>query len=366
MRPSNTLFLTGLRGYSALAVFLVHAGGGLRALSPGMDHFVNFGRYGVVSFFVLSALTLSMSIDRSREFSYGRYLLRRLSRIFPMYCFAIVLFWSLGGMPDYQHKFHVPPWSLADLLLHLSFLNLWNVRYQNTVIGVEWTIPLEMWAYLVIPLMFFGLRRAPHVLRWLVLLLAIKLASTATTIHLHHIPYHAAIEQHWAIEQYLYCFVAGVVAYSYWDKIKLPPLAADAVVAVMLLLLGAICFWPSWRIEQWLTLLMIGLVLGLTGAGYTRAIFENRVAVFVGNISFSFYLLHMPILCFLQRRVTPNQAFLLGLAITSALAYVTYRLIEKPFLSLTAGTPAPRAPAPAARGAAGAEPQPRPHAARQG
>ena len=54
---SATLFLTGLRGYSALAVFLIHSGGGgLRSLGEWGNKLVDFGKYGVISFFVLSEL----------------------------------------------------------------------------------------------------------------------------------------------------------------------------------------------------------------------------------------------------------------------------------------------------------------------
>jgi hypothetical protein len=53
-KDTNTLFLTGLRGYSALAVFFIHSGGGgLRSFGDWANKLVDLGKYGVISFFVL-------------------------------------------------------------------------------------------------------------------------------------------------------------------------------------------------------------------------------------------------------------------------------------------------------------------------
>lgn len=130
MKNTNTLFLTGLRGYSALAVFLIHSGGGGLKFFGNLGYkWVDLGKYGVISFFVLSALTLAMSISRSRKFSYSHYLLRRFARIFPMYSIVIIVFWWLGGLNDYQSIFGIPARDTYDLFTHLTFLNLWDVRY---------------------------------------------------------------------------------------------------------------------------------------------------------------------------------------------------------------------------------------------
>ncbi|MBK9322819.1 MAG: acyltransferase family protein [Bdellovibrionaceae bacterium] len=74
----DTAYLTGLRGYAALAVFFIHSGGaGLRqvdAFGEGarslLNRLVDFGKYGVVVFFVLSAYTIAMSLDRDDTVDY--------------------------------------------------------------------------------------------------------------------------------------------------------------------------------------------------------------------------------------------------------------------------------------------------------
>ena len=257
MKDTNTLFLTGLRGYSALAVFLIHSGGGgLRSFGGRANKFVDVGKYGVICFFVLSALTLAMSIGRAKEFSYSHYLLRRFARIFPMYCIVIVTFWWLGGHSYYQKMFGVSARETYDLFTHLTFLNLWDVRYRASIIGVEWTVPIEMWTYLIIPPLFFFLGRISSLWKWAVFVATLAISWADSHWHSEW------IGAHWAIETYLYCFIGGIIVHSYWDKINLSTKVADFLVIAILI--GAVFPAGGGRVlELWFTILVMGLVLVL-------------------------------------------------------------------------------------------------------
>lgn len=314
-----TKFLTGLRGYSALGVYMVHAGGGLRPLSPWLDKLVDFGKYGVIVFFFLSALSLSISINNSdSQFTYRHYLLRRFARIFPMYCLAIVTFWLLdfkrGGLSE-------SPWDITDLILHLSFLNLFDTRYINSIIGPEWSVPIEMAAYLFIPFLYFLLLRLGTPGRLAVLLGACAIPIAYDVWFDSIYAYFDAVEAYSTV-YYLHCFIAGIAAFSYWRRVRLTSAIADVLVVVMLMLIVAVGLTFAPRIELSLSLLMIGLVLALSQARLTRFLFENRAVVFIGNISFSFYLLHLPIVTYLSRffeangNAAPNFVFVLALVLT--------------------------------------------------
>lgn len=330
MKNNNTLFLTGLRGYSALAVFFIHSGGGgVRSLGEWANKLVDLGKYGVISFFVLSALTLAMSIERTREFSYSHYLLRRFARIFPMYVVAIVVFWWMGGNIYYREMFDVASRDIFDLFMHLTFLNLWDVRYQASIIGVEWTVPIEMWTYLIIPPLFFYLGRVSFAWKWAAFFTALALSLMSRLWH------QEWVGEHWAIETYLYCFIGGIIAYGYWDRISLPPQIADALV--ILILIGALFPLGGGRVlALWYTLLIMALTLVLSQARYTRLLFENSLMVLIGNISFSFYLLHFPIVRYLADQHYSAQAIMLaGLVITASIAYLCHIMVEKPVIKMT-------------------------------
>jgi peptidoglycan/LPS O-acetylase OafA/YrhL len=330
MKKNSTLFLTGLRGYSALAVFLIHSGGGgLKSFGSLGNKWVDLGKYGVISFFVLSAMTLTMSISRSTRFSYSRYLFRRFARIFPMYGIVVFLFWSLGGLDEYQKMFGVPKVDGYDLFMHITFLNLWDVRYQATIIGIEWTVPIEMWTYLIIPPLFFILLRCSEQWKWIVFLCALIVAGVCPQWH------ETNLGAHWAIESYLYCFVGGILAYIYSEKLNWTSRKADIVVAILIVFA---LFPPgSGRtLELWFTILAMALIVVLPSASHMRWVFENRLVVFIGNVSFSFYLLHFQIIRYLtEQHYSVQIIFFAGLIATSGAAYLCHIFIEKPALSLT-------------------------------
>ena len=290
---------------------------------------VNNGKYGVISFFVLSALTLAMSIERTKVFNYRRYLLRRFARIFPMYCAVIVPFWWMGGNSYFLNMFGISSRDIYDLFVHLTFLNIWDVRYQGSIIGVEWTVPIEMWTYLIIPPLFFFLRHARSRLKWATFIAALALSLADPLWHKEWLGWH------WAIESYLYCFIGGIIAFSYWDKVNLSAKAADIIV--VLILLGALFPPGGGRVlELWYTLLIMALILVLSQARYTRLIFENRPIVFIGNVSFSFYLLHGAVIDYLKSwHYSEPAVMLVGLVIATGIAYLGHILIEKPALKLT-------------------------------
>ncbi|MBI5626996.1 MAG: acyltransferase, partial [Nitrosomonadales bacterium] len=266
---------------------------------------------------------------RTRKFSYPHYLLRRFARIFPMYCVAIVAFWWLGGNNYYQNMFGVSSRDIFDLFAHLTFLNLWDVRYQASVIGVEWTVPIEMWTYLIIPPLFFFLARIDSLWKWIVFFVALALSLLDPRWH------QEWLGAHWAIETYLYCFIGGIIAYSYLDRINLSAKIADSLVVAILI--GALFPPGGGRVlELWYTVLVMALILVLSQARYMRPLFENRPVALIGNISFSFYLLHFPILHYLtEQHFSDQMIMLIGMFSTTSIAYLCHILIEKPALKMT-------------------------------
>lgn len=357
MINKNTLYLTGLRGYSALAIYITH--GGVKGLSQYWDKFVGFGKYGVISFFVLSAFTLSMSIDRKSKFNYRDYLLRRFARILPMYYICIFIFWLSGGNKYYQEMFTINTHDIKDLIYHLSFVNLWNLRYQNTIIAVEWTIPIEMITYFIIPTLFFYLMRSTFIYGFLALALSVIISIYNGPIHPDEFN---GLSVHWAMETYLYCFIVGILGYKLYklDKLKsfFEKINADIFVCFLLGLLVCLCIYGDYLhsnlqdylrsisplyayhggaslVEQLLTFLILILILTLSQASYSKIFFENKIIVLLGKISFPFYLLHFPILHSLylaNLNLSDFQFSFVALCIVFFTAYLCHIIIEKPFL----------------------------------
>ncbi|WP_256360418.1 acyltransferase family protein [Methylomonas koyamae] len=81
---------------------------------------------------------------------------------------------------------------------------------------------------------------------------------------------------------------------------------------------------------------MLGAVLIISAgpqAWFNRTVLSNRLAVWVGVISFPLYLWHWPLLSFarvLETEVPSVNIRLVAVALSVLLAWLTYRLVEQP------------------------------------
>ena len=106
----------------------------------------------------------------------------------------------------------------------------------------------------------------------------------------------------------------------------------------MALLISVMLFKPGMRYPSWPALLPVAgsmaVILAGPAATANRIVFSNRVAVFVGLISYPLYLWHWPLISYahivrLGEPPTPQMAAAL-LAVAFLLAWATYRFVEHP------------------------------------
>ncbi len=338
----NTKFITGLRAYSALGVFLVHtvAGTGFLNDYPIMKQLFEFGRFGVISFFVLSAFTICMSVDQSGSFSFKSYLFRRFMRIAPMYYTAILFFFfATDGIGYYNELFGVKT-DLYNLLMHITFLNLFDARHANNIIGVEATVPIEFAYYLVIPFAFFGLLKKTS---WLYPVLIITFLLSFYSFKLFngfYNPIAPTISHHWSVEKYLFIFCIGICTYVVWRKPNNTFNSNSFILLFHLILLAYIIRQDFKHTEIILSIWVSGLIFICSGKSWLSVfLFENRLIEYLGKISYSIYLVHFPILMLLRNHTQSIPIiFSVGLLVTLLISMLCYKFIEKPFIKLSKKT----------------------------
>ena len=339
----KTRYLTGLRAYAALGVFLIHAGGGgLVTFSSFTREVVHFGKYGVMVFFVLSAVTVCMSVDCSAErYSYGRYLLKRAFRIVPLYYIMLLFGFWLGGCKVHLDLFGIQN-DLKNLILHLSFLNYFDVRYKNSIIGIEWTIPLEFIYYMVIPSLFFWVRRFNKQKIVYFLLVAFVISRLSREIFgFMYNPEFKNLTEHWSVEKYLFTYACGIVCYVNLKK-NILIRNSSLVLACVFLLLFLYIYSPIHQPSPIFVISVFAWVVILVssqGGWLSVFLFENPIVMFLGKISYSIYLTHKFILSGLPS-ILPGLMFgsdyglfVVMLIATVLVSTITYYLIERPFIN---------------------------------
>ena len=365
-RTAELPALTGLRGLAAFWVLLYHvwveATPRLMTLgSFDLTPLFSGGWAGVDIFFTLSAFLLTLPYA-SRQLagaprpSLRQYWLRRIQRIMPAYyaqlvvLVALAALFGIGTLPT-------APQVLGNLLL----LNNFGAFGVMPINPVTYTIAIEFGFYLLLPLLALWLR--PGRWAWLALaaILITQLWRHLMLPQVVHLPVPLRVI---ALEQLpgrLDQFVVGMLAaYAYTRAAASgrlgTPLRNDLLlltgVALFAALLWAIhytigTFWegaPLLFVWHGLAGVATALILYACACGSRlgRLAFDVPPLRWLGLISFGLYLWHFPVLQWLDAahafdaiggyRLPWMLPVVLGLS--CAIAAVSFRWIERPFLRL--------------------------------
>lgn len=364
--------LTGIRAWAALWVFLFHAWliSGPRRLEVslagvGLDFtpFVSIGWAGVPIFFVLSGFLLGLPFAewqaglRTRP-DFKRYVLRRIARVFPAYYVQLLLLLLLAAWLPY------PAVNLdgVGLFKHLLMLFMPSPVGVEPMVKTWWTLTVEFSFYLVLP--WLAVMLAPG--RWVWLLISCIAAMWAwrhgMAVWLADAPIDHRVIATSQLPGSLDTFGLGLLAaYAHTHRQRLPGALRSALgsglatVFALLIVVAAIYvmhmayrqYWSDHLIFYvWTPLFGLAVAtLILAAAGGCRLatwLFANRMMVFVGVISYSLYLWHIPILTWFSLSglfaAIPGYRFpwvlLMSLPLVLLTASLSYILVERPFLRL--------------------------------
>jgi peptidoglycan/LPS O-acetylase OafA/YrhL len=338
---SNALpALDGIRGLAVLVVLLSHlANAGLPVL-PGFS-LSGIGKSGVYLFFVLSAYLLTRLLlaldpaDWRQGDTWANYAVRRTLRIWPLY--LVVLLVSAGLTATGIAPWWPYPMDAASLVRHLLLL-------EGT--SVLWSIPVEFHYYLWLPFVAAALAGA-HRLGGVWAASGLVVLGSVAALLLWP-PAESRVNDVRLGPYLVMFFVGGWAALVSRDWAARPPppaLSAGLGVAAVLALLlsvpsvaaatGAVAFqadlnhrWFAFFAVAW-SALLLAVVHGPT---WLRRPFQWRPLRWLGWVSFSVYLWHMPVLDAVIGPVGLSGVAALAVFVlaTSAVSWASWRLFERP------------------------------------
>jgi len=341
--PKNELRtdIQALRGFAVLAVVLYHAGLPLPAGYLGVDVFF------VISGFLITGL-IAKSID-AHSFSFASFYYRRAKRLLP--AAFLVLGLTLIAAP-----FCVSDSALDELrgqaigaiTFSSNFIFWQQAGYFDSEAATKpllhfWSLSLEEQYYLVMPaLLAFAPRKA-----WLAIIAVILAGSAALTVYLLTIDPSAAF---YLLPSRAWQLALGSFAALVASRFMGAPLLSWLRVPALIVLLATPAFpigGPHPGVDSAIVCLAtLVLILGATGGEAERSP-PVRAVAWVGNFSYSLYLVHWPVLVLMRARWPdlPEWGTLAALAASIALSLALYTWIEEPFrrsftkarISLTSG-----------------------------
>lgn len=315
MNKERLTTIDTLRGLASLAVCIYHLTNGNSAFLPNssVKTVGSYGWLGVEIFFVISGFIIpyALFLGKYNLKQYGTFIVKRVTRLDPPYFLAIALVLALGYAINRMPGFNGPPFSpsLAQVLLHVAYLN--TFFGFDWLSPVFWTLAIEFQYYLLVGLVF------PFIANTNAYIRGTALAMLGTLAVLFP---QGQFVFHW-----LFLFLLGMLAFQRRAKL----IEKNVFYALLI---------PA-TIGTWYTL---GSLIAFVGVATCLAILftdvSNRVFLFLGQISYSLYLVHVPIgmraINLGTRFATSYPAKLLLFAFAFALsviaAYLFYLLVEKP------------------------------------
>lgn len=303
----DTNFITGMRAFAALAVVLIHSGGaGFRELGNIGNNIADFGRAGVYVFFVISGFSVASSYANSS--CYFDYLNKRLWRVAPLYYFWLATSILLGTTAtSWQEQFSVDIDSY-NLLLHGLFVGWLDYRITNSILGVEWSIPIEVFWYFFVPIMLVVFKNNAKTLGALAAALLTYIISVKFPNILPVKEENAAIAMHWSPIPYVLSYALGVTAYRFRKHCKHTNGIGNLVLVLSISMIGIYVLRPGIIINifydefVFTSLLTTALILfGTNKSRFFKLMFGNSVTQFIGVVSYGIYLCHLPLLSLISR-----------------------------------------------------------------
>jgi peptidoglycan/LPS O-acetylase OafA/YrhL len=310
-------WIDALRGFAIIGVVCGHL--------FGMAN----GARGVQLFFMASAIALLHSWQMRNDGA-TPFFIRRLFRIAPMFWLAIpAFFWLL------------PQVSNDQMIAAALFVHWATPSWQNMAVPGSWSIGCEIVFYMAFPFLAEHINSFKKSIlalivsiiaaaaMWPLLLVYGAYMGLATTGAQHGFAFYFPSTQ-------FPCFMIGFCVY-YAAQRQWPHWQSDiAALAGFLFVAGGLVLRIGWDALYLAYCAAFGLIALALAAGRFRFL-SNRIIVFIGLISYSAYFWHFFWIDWLQGAgLARNSIIFYALvpALTLALSFATYCLIERPMIRL--------------------------------
>ena len=331
--------IQGLRAIAVLAVMLFHYN---PALLPG--GFVGVDVFLVISGYLIVRILLQKKVqpDYQLKATLRDFYISRIKRIAPAYFAMLVLVSILAAvllLPQdlaiYKKGLNQAVWFHSNSYF-AGFGDYFAPATHEQPLLHTWSLAVEIQFYLLAP--FLVLLLPIRALKWILGLLLVGLTVLAqyrlSVLGIHQDTYYSLYAR---LPEF---FAGGLIAahaHSYKGGRHAWAAAAAAAAGLVLVLLAAAVqprLGPFPGLPALLPVVGAALILLQPAQGFTRRLLGSRPMALVGELSYSLYLWHWPVLALLRyytgEQILGMSSSVLFLAVTLLLATLSFYRVEVP------------------------------------
>ncbi|MBA8843308.1 MULTISPECIES: acyltransferase family protein [Brucella] len=336
--------IDGLRAIAAISVLFHHIlGDFLREASNQNTTLIgslnsiissfDFGRFGVVLFFLISGVVVPFSIKSDQLQPIRRFAIGRFFRLYPAFWLSLIFMYGYlvftGGAPE-----------LKTLLANATMAA--NAFGQPWLSGVYWTLFIELIFYILIAVAFMaGILRQPMLILAAGLLLALStggpflLRSLGINLPVVYIGLHLS---------FLFCGLLLRLTVIEKERGTL-----SAALVLIIVQMGIIVSIGDFSLARNDTFFIVGKLPVIASYLAAYSVFllslwtmrpQSKLLSSTGEISYSIYLFHVPVCWTIYLFLPPTGAIsdLITMALCVIASFVvsilTYRYVEKPMIAV--------------------------------
>ena len=355
MKSLNLSYITRLdhlRFFAAILVIFYHFRGQialssenigfLQALSSidiFIKHWVQYGNTGVSLFLVLTGFLFCLISDSGhKKIKYSGFVYNRILRIFPMMVLLVFIVIAIS------RETSTPMDILRILTLQLNTghpRSGWGAEYFPS--GPMWTVAVEFQFYLLFPFLALFLSRygVKYLLGVILLFILIKFSLFVLVKGVYWKLYHTIIGR---FDQ----FVIGMLFAILYKKSFIQKINGKNHIAIALLIFSLVILTANLPQKSAISFTVEatcwgGVIIAYLSMDLFKKVWLDKLLARLGELSFSLYLLHAPIIITLDKVFglkSPETLFEQFIALSwkipvvIIISFLTFNVIEKPFMSL--------------------------------
>jgi peptidoglycan/LPS O-acetylase OafA/YrhL len=331
--------LTGIRCFAASLVLLLHAG---QAVGLTSLPIISRGDLGVDLFFLLSGYIIAhvyaANFQRSSMQEFGRFMWHRFARLYPAHI-AVLMMMAVGLA--LATRFNLPlddrdAFTAKNFIKAVFLVQAWGTDLHIGWNAVSWSVSAEWFAYLLFPAIAFFILRCSRPVA--ALTAALALAGMAAAFNYFDWTLSAWVGPP-ALTRVTSEFLCGVAMWRAAPQFSFSSRVIDSFgfAAMAVFLLGAAFGLSDFSL---IALLAVLILATARSDGVLRRAFAVRPAVWLGEISYSLYLVHFTVVRSLHKilvhflvdysPVTKVAMFVLSYPCSVVAAVLLYYVVEKP------------------------------------